>query len=99
MTSPDGILALKPEEPTEPDPRQRLWRRIQAFVFILFCLELGLVLLLFPWSSLWDRNYFFSLAPQWGTIFSSSYLRGAVSGVGVVNLWVAGSEVRRMWST
>ena len=88
MTSPDL-----------PPPRQgRLWRRIQTIVFIVFCLEMGLVLVLFPWSNLWDRNYFFSLVPQWAMVFSSSYVRGAVSGVGLINVWIALSEAWRLRS-
>ncbi len=98
MSSPDGLLTLKPDESGPPDARQRLWRRIQAFVLILFCLEIGIVLLLFPWSSLWDHNYFFSLSPHWARWFSSSYLRGAVSGLGIVNLWIALSEAWRLRS-
>jgi hypothetical protein len=78
--------------------RERLWRRIQTVVFIIFCLEMGLVLVLFPWSHLWDRNYFFSLVPQWAVVFSSSYLRGAVSGVGLINVWIALSEAWRLRS-
>jgi len=94
-TSPNGALA----DSTPPAPRSsRLWRRIQTILFIVFCLEMGLVLLLFPWSSLWDQNYFFSLAPQWGMVFSSRYLRGAVSGVGIINVWIALSEAWRLRS-
>lgn len=95
MASRDGPLALKSGGPP-PDPRQRHWERVQAVVIILFCLEVGVVLMLFPWSTLWDRNYFFALAPGWGDLFASSYLRGAVSGVGIVNLWIAASEAWRL---
>ena len=95
MIGPHSVLTDKtPEAP--PHRPLRLWQRIQAIVFILFCLEMGIVLVLFPWSSLWDRNYFFALAPQWSAWFSSSYLRGAISGVGVVNVWIAISEAWRL---
>jgi len=97
MTGPDRMIADETGE-APPHRPMRLWRRIQAIVFILFCLEMGIVLVLFPWSSLWDRNYFFTLAPQWGALFSSSYLRGAISGVGVVNVWIAVSEAWRLRS-
>ena len=71
MTSPNSVLT--PTSAPPPPTRRSLWRRIQTILFIVFCLEMGLVLVLFPWSSLWDRNYFFSLAPQWSVVFSSSY--------------------------
>jgi hypothetical protein len=45
-----------------------------------------------PWSAYWDRNYFVDFVPQLGTLIRSNYVRGAVSGLGLVNLWAALSE-------
>jgi hypothetical protein len=70
---------------------------IIRIVFMLFCLEIGFVLLVLPWTALWDNNYFFSLTPQWNPFWLSSYLRGAISGVGLVNLWIGVHEAWRMW--
>ena len=96
MTGRNSLLTETPGPASESPRHVRLWRRIQSIVFILFCLEMGIVLLLFPWSQMWNRNYFFSLAPQWSAVFSSNYLRGAISGVGVVNLWIAVAEAWRL---
>ena len=41
---------------------------------------------------MWDNNYFFSLESGWRTFWLSSYVRGAVSGLGLVNLWIAIAE-------
>jgi hypothetical protein len=71
-------------------------RRILRIVFMLFCLELGLILLLLPWTLLWDNNYFFSLVPRWSGFLMSSYVRGAVSGLGIINLALAVSEALRL---
>lgn len=65
---------------------------LSQIVFLLFCLEVGLVLLLLPWTLLWDNNYFFSLQPHYSGFWLSNHLRGAVSGVGIINLWM-GVEV------
>ena len=99
MTSPGRLLTVNSENQSQPGPHHRVWRRLQSLVFILFCLEMGIVLALFPWSALWERNYFFSLAPRWTEIFFSSYLRGAISGVGVLNVWIALSEAWRLRSS
>ncbi len=72
-------------------------RRVVKIVFVLFCLEIGLILLLLPWTLLWDNNYFFSLHAEWNRFWLSSYTRGGVSGLGLVNLWIAGAETLRMW--
>jgi hypothetical protein len=51
-----------------------------------FFFEAGIVLLLVPWSAYWDRNYFLQSLPMVATFISNDFVRGAVSGLGVVNL-------------
>ena len=69
---------------------------LSQVVYLLFCIEVGVVLLLLPWTLLWDNNYFFSLQPQHSEFWLSNHLRGAVSGVGLVNLWMGIHEVVRV---
>jgi hypothetical protein len=52
-------------------------------------LEVGLLLAVLPWSAFWEQNYFADAWPVLGTIINNNFVRGAVSGLGVVNL-VAG---------
>jgi hypothetical protein len=49
-------------------------------------LEVGFVLVVAPWSSFWDRNYFAESLPLLDAIVSNNYVRGAVSGLGVINI-------------
>jgi hypothetical protein len=37
-----------------------------------------------PWSRFWDRNLFFASLPIFEGLVANRYLRGAVTGVGVV---------------
>ncbi len=60
-------------------------------------MEVGLVLLLLPWTLLWDNNFFFSLQPQYSDFWLGNQLRGAVSGIGLVNLWLFASEVTALF--
>lgn len=69
-----------------------MWKRILLTVFILFCIELGLFLLVLPWSELWERNFLLARFPNIRTLLLNSYLRGAVSGLGLINLWVGLSD-------
>jgi len=57
----------------------------QAF-FVLYCIEAGVLLLLAPWSTSWDRTVIRvpSLAVQ--GVLAHPLLRGAVSGFGLVHL-------------
>ena len=70
--------------------------RVIRIIVILFCVEVGLILLLLPWSLLWDNNFFFSLAPEWNRVWLNFYTRGAISGLGIVNLWIAATEALRL---
>ena len=54
-----------------------------------FFLEVGLVLTIVPWSSYWDRNYFAESLPLIHDLITNNFVRGGVSGLGIVNL-VAG---------
>jgi len=61
---------------------------LRRTLYVAYFLEVGLLLVLLPWSSFWERNYFVSLLPSLLDLLRNNYLRGAVSGLGVVNLLV-----------
>ena len=37
-----------------------------------------------PWTSLWERNFFADAVPVLGAIMANEFVRGGVTGVGVV---------------
>lgn len=53
---------------------------------IVYFLETGLVLLVAPWSTVWERNLFVEILPAWGSVVRLHGVRGLVSGVGLVTL-------------
>jgi hypothetical protein len=65
-------------------------------LLIVFFLEVGLVLAVAPWSSFWERNYFATALPMLHAVITSAYVRGAISGLGLVNLVAAASELRSL---
>jgi hypothetical protein len=74
----------------------RWYHKVSALIFILFCLELGMFLLIFPWSGLWDHSLFSALGPNWRGYWDNAYVRGAISGLGVVNLYICLLEIFRL---
>jgi hypothetical protein len=46
-------------------------------------------LVLVPWSTFWERNYFIEWSPVIEGILTSNYVRGAISGLGLVNIAAA----------
>lgn len=69
-------------------------KRILRVVIFLFWLELGMVLILVPWSDYWDMNYFLFQYPPLALFLKNAYLRGAVSGLGIMDVLLAVASFR-----
>ena len=59
---------------------------MRRLLLVIFFFEIGLVLIVMPWLAFWDRNYFGQLAPPLGALITNNFVRGAVSGLGLINL-------------
>ena len=89
---------LPAEMPAEekPEPRRQQDRRGAWFLRLMTALAgllVGTVLVLLPWDLSWDQNYFSGWSPAWYALWMNPYFRGAVSGVGAVNLYIAVAEL------
>ena len=61
------------------------------FLYLLYCVEAGVFLVLVPWSRIWANSYFVHM-PTLRSILLSGYLRGGVSAVGMLHLLLAGRD-------
>ena len=68
-------------------------RWLMSLLLAALFVEVGIVLLIVPWSILWDRNYFIEAVPQAQALLTSNYVRGAVSGLGAVNVCAGIAEL------
>jgi hypothetical protein len=59
---------------------------VRRLLLVVFFLEIGLVLIVVPWLAFWDRNYFGQLVPLLGAFMTNNFVRGGVSGLGVINI-------------
>jgi hypothetical protein len=67
-----------------------IWLRvIWTLVYILLSLWLGFILIRLPWRDAWSENTFFASYPAVRLWLESYFVRGAVSGLGILNLWIA----------
>lgn len=90
-------MSLDPQPSQAPIERVAGWsRKLGALLFVLFCFEVGVFLLVFPWLDPWPNNGMADLAPWLGHIWESGFFRGAVSGIGAVNLLISFTEVFRL---
>lgn len=76
--------------------------RLTVIFFIILCLLLGFYLILSPWDALfgpWGENYLLVFlsdkagAPVLQRAVASTWFRGAVTGLGVLNLLIAFWEI------
>ena len=58
---------------------------LRQLLFVAYLVEAGLVLLIVPWSGLWERHAFLQMAASWLVdIARTGWVRGAISGVGLL---------------
>ena len=80
--------------------------KLSVIFYIILCLEIGIVLTLLPWVpqgtlglSDWGNNYFLLYAARktgsyaLQTVVASGWMRGAVTGIGLLNLGIAFWEI------
>ena len=80
--------------------------RLSVIFYVILCIEIGVVLTVLPWVphgwfglSDWGNNYFLLYAARktgiqgLQAVVASGWVRGAVSGVGLLNLGIAFWEI------
>lgn len=66
---------------------------MRRLLYAAYFLEVGLLLVVLPWTSFWDHNYVFDLVPAVRGWVLNSYARGAVSGLGLLNIGLGLTEI------
>lgn len=66
---------------------------MRRLLIIALLIELGLLLIVVPWSTYWERNYFAQVSPLVEDLVRNNYVRGAVTGLGAVNVLAALTEL------
>ena len=69
--------------------------RLVTIIYIVFCFELGVFLFVFPWIALWSKNFFVGHYPWFANLALNYFVRGAVSGLGLADVWLAFFELWR----
>jgi|KBSMisStaDraftv2_1062788.scaffolds.fasta_scaffold3011156_1 hypothetical protein len=75
--------------PTQPTRFLKWHRRVLAVCLIVFAFELGLFLLVFPWLRSWEISWIPVHSPHLTRLWVSHYFRGAISGLGLLNIYIA----------
>jgi hypothetical protein len=65
--------------------------RVLRILLGLICLQAGVLLVFLPWSPFWDRNFFLERFPGLVPYALNPYLRGGVTGLGLLDVFIAGT--------
>jgi hypothetical protein len=71
-------------------------RQVLGAATSFLAIFLGVILLIVPWSSLWDSNHFLEYAPYLQPYLLTDAARYSVAGLGLLDLFVGITEARRM---
>jgi len=67
-------------------------QRVFVIVYVVFCLQLGIMLIVLPWSDPWTNNNLLAHWPTLRHLWEHGFFRGAISGLGFLDLWLGISE-------
>jgi hypothetical protein len=96
--APDATITPNESAPLAPEPvsghsQQRIphWlMRTELYLRVLLRMYIGLAICYAPWSQLfWDQNPLFVQFPTLSIYAANGAVRGIISGLGLLNIWIA----------
>jgi hypothetical protein len=90
-TPPDPAAPVDLHNNIEPQQSVPHWLvRVELFLRVMLRIYIGLAICYAPWSnSFWDQNPLLLQFPLLGNLAITGAARGLVSGLGLLNLWIA----------
>lgn len=92
VPEPNGPVLVM-SSPRRKPGRAEIWRRrIFLVVFVLFCLEIGIILTVAPWTPFWTSNSLLLALPRVRAVLMDSFVRGLITGLGLIDIGLAVAE-------
>jgi hypothetical protein len=91
-------LQTPPQQAPQHAPQRipRWLERAELFLRVLLRMYIGIAVCYLPWSKMfWDQNPLFAQFPSLGVFAANGAVRGLVSGLGLLNLWIAFHDALR----
>jgi hypothetical protein len=93
--TPSGSAPTMAPQAASPTRRTApVWlQRLSLFVLVLFCVYLGVLVMVLPWwTRIWDHNMFIQARPRLAAVLYNGAVRGMISGLGLLDIWIGISE-------
>jgi hypothetical protein len=89
-------LQLADPQPAEHQRIPRWLERAELFLRVLLRMYIGLAICFLPWSpTFWDQNPLFLQFPTLSIYAAHGAVRGLITGLGLLNLWIAFQDAVR----
>ena len=93
IASPEQDITARQQPNSAPPP---VWmQRLFLVTTVIICLWVGLVLAVLPWTAVWTDNSLVLGSPHLREVVGAGFVRGLVTGLGLVDLWIGVSEAVR----
>jgi len=94
-----GPQLVTPGSP-QPPSSVAIWiDRVALVIRVVFYIELGMLLAVLPWTRLWTENGLVASMPKFRDVLQINFIRGLVTGVGLVDVWIGIWEAVRYRET
>ncbi len=90
--SPPNGSTVQDRQPAPPGPsRVPVWlRRVELYLYVMIRIYIGIIVLVLTWyAPLWADNQLLNHFPRVATFLMYGAVRGMISGLGLLNLWIA----------
>jgi hypothetical protein len=78
---------------TPPAAHPPVWaQRLLLVVEVAIAVWAGMLVMVLPWTRLWTENPILNGWPALKFIMGQSFVRGMISGVGLVDVWIGFSD-------
>lgn len=91
-SSPSNGSTAQERQPAPQRPaRLPVWlRRVELYLYVVIRIYIGVIVLVLPWyGPLWADNSLINHFPSVAAFLMHGAVRGVVSGLGLLNLWIA----------
>jgi hypothetical protein len=93
---PPGSASAPSDASRLPHRIPRWLERIELLLRVILRMYIGLAVCYAPWShTFWDQNPIFLHFPALGSFAANGAVRGIISGLGLLNLWIAFQDAIR----
>jgi hypothetical protein len=84
-----AVPAVQPVPKERPRNIPRWLLVVELALFVVLRLYVGALVVLLPWRSIWTTNAWINHWPLAANFIAQGWVRGIVSGLGLLNIWFA----------